>query len=111
MQNRVPDLRLSVCVPEISVEERQHLQPSGTRFGGEIGRTGRGVRQDAACIGGTLRRQGAMQKGGGIIIALCLLLGAGIGVSVGEPSLGFVIGLGVGALIAVAMAVLDSRAK
>lgn len=50
-----------------------------------------------------------MQKGGGIIIALCLLIGAGIGVSVGEPSLGFIIGLGVGAVIATLMVLLGPR--
>ena len=50
-----------------------------------------------------------MQKGGGIIIAVCLLVGAGIGVYVGEPSLGFLIGLGVGAVIAAVLAWRDSR--
>jgi len=50
-----------------------------------------------------------MQKGGGIILALCLLVGAGIGVHYGEGSLGIVAGLGVGLLAVVVLAWLDGR--
>ena len=50
-----------------------------------------------------------MQKGGGILLALSLLIGAGIGVYFGEGSLGIVIGLGVGLLAVVVMAWRDNR--
>lgn len=52
-----------------------------------------------------------MQKGGGIIIALCLLIGAGVGIAVGESSIGFLGGLAVGIVIAAVMAWRDSRAE
>nr|WP_295664000.1 hypothetical protein [Polymorphobacter sp.] len=50
-----------------------------------------------------------MQKGGGIILAISLLVGAGVGVKLGEGSLGIVIGLGVGLLAVVVLGWLDSR--
>ncbi|MGI4876360.1 MAG: hypothetical protein ACRYG4_02605 [Janthinobacterium lividum] len=52
-----------------------------------------------------------MQRGGGIIIAVCLLVGAGIGVAVGQGSLGIVVGLVVGAALAGLMAWRDTRPK
>ncbi len=52
-----------------------------------------------------------MQKGGGIILALCLLVGAGLGVKLGEGSLGIVIGLGFGVLAVVLLGWADSRRK
>lgn len=52
-----------------------------------------------------------MQKGGGIILALSLLIGAGIGVHYGEGSLGIVAGLGVGLIAVVVLAWRDSRRR
>ncbi len=52
-----------------------------------------------------------MQKGGGIILAISLLVGAVVGVRLGEGSLGIVIGLGVGLLAVVLLGWLDSRRK
>lgn len=52
-----------------------------------------------------------MQKGGGIILAISLLVGAVVGVKLGEGSLGIVIGLGVGLLAVVILAWADNRRK
>lgn len=41
--------------------------------------------------------------GGGIFVALCPLIGVLVGRQYGEPSLGLVIGLGVGAALAIAV--------
>ena len=49
------------------------------------------------------------QRGGGILIALGLMLGAGIGAAVGQPSQGLIIGLGVGAAAAIALVLRDRR--
>lgn len=49
------------------------------------------------------------QRGGGVFIALGLVLGAGFGMAMGEPSLGLMVGLGVGVALAFGMAVLDRR--
>ncbi|QYE36199.1 MULTISPECIES: hypothetical protein [Sphingosinicellaceae] len=57
------------------------------------------------------RDETTMQKGGGIILAISLLVGAGVGVKLGEGSLGIVIGLGVGLLAVVVLGWLDSRRK
>lgn len=52
-----------------------------------------------------------MQRGGGIILAVSLLLGAGIGVHYGEGSLGIVVGLAVGLVAVVLLAWQDSRRR
>ena len=52
-----------------------------------------------------------MQRGGGIIIAGCLMGGAIIGVMLREGSLGIVIGFVVGVIAASIMAWRDSRRK
>lgn len=49
------------------------------------------------------------QRGGGVFIALGLVLGAGFGMAAGEPSLGLLVGLGVGVALAIAIALLDRR--
>lgn len=46
---------------------------------------------------------------GGIFIAIGLLVGAIIGVALDQPSAGMVIGMGVGAAIAVAVWLLDRK--
>lgn len=46
---------------------------------------------------------------GGILITLCLLIGAAIGIAFGQPSAGFVGGLATGSLVALALAVRDKR--
>lgn len=50
-----------------------------------------------------------MQRGGGIILTFTLLIGAGVGVAVGEGSLGIVIGLAVGLVAVVVLGWRDSR--
>lgn len=50
-----------------------------------------------------------MQRGGGIILAACLLVGAGIGVALGQGPAGMVIGLVVGAAGAAAVAWREAR--
>jgi hypothetical protein len=55
------------------------------------------------------RDESTMQKGGGIILAISLLVGAVVGVKLGEGSLGIVIGLGVGLVAVVVLAWADSR--
>jgi UDP-N-acetylmuramyl pentapeptide phosphotransferase/UDP-N-acetylglucosamine-1-phosphate transferase len=47
--------------------------------------------------------------GGGILIMLCLLIGSGLGMALGQPSAGFVLGLVFGGFAAVALAVWDKR--
>lgn len=42
-----------------------------------------------------------MPLGGGVLIALCLLAGGVVGARYREPSLGVIVGLGVGVLLAV----------
>jgi uncharacterized membrane protein len=49
------------------------------------------------------------RQAGGCLIAAGLMLGAGIGVAVGESSAGLLIGLAVGVIAAVAMALRDRR--
>ena len=49
--------------------------------------------------------------GGGIFIALGMVIGAIIGVYVGQPSAGMVIGFLTGAVIAVAVWAIDSKRK
>lgn len=49
------------------------------------------------------------QRGGGIFIALGLVLGAIGGVIAHQPSLGLLAGLGLGVLAAIAMALRDRR--
>lgn len=49
------------------------------------------------------------QRGGGILIALGLILGAGIGAAFGQPSQGLIIGLGVGVVLAIALWLADRR--
>ncbi|WP_353200671.1 hypothetical protein [Sandarakinorhabdus sp.] len=49
------------------------------------------------------------QRGGGVFIALGLVLGAGFGMAAGEPSLGLMVGLGLGMLLAFGLAMLDKR--
>lgn len=49
------------------------------------------------------------QRGGGILIAGGLVLGAIAGVAIGQPSLGFLAGLGLGCAAAIAMAIADRR--
>ncbi|MFZ4381615.1 MAG: hypothetical protein ACOYO0_06585 [Sandarakinorhabdus sp.] len=49
------------------------------------------------------------RRGGGVFIALGLVLGAGFGLAAGEPSLGLMVGLAAGMVLAFGMAVLDKR--
>ncbi len=53
----------------------------------------------------------AMQIGGGFILAITLLVGAGIGVYVGQGSLGIVIGLVVGLIGVGLVAWFDRRSR
>lgn len=46
-------------------------------------------------------------QAGGIVIAICLLVGAAIGIAVGQPSIGTLAGLGVGVAIAVVLALVS----
>ncbi len=48
-------------------------------------------------------------RAGGIFIAIGMMAGAGIGIAVGEPSLGMLLGLGAGIAAAIVMAVMDRR--
>ena len=48
---------------------------------------------------------------GGILITVCLLIGSGIGVAIGEPSAGFVGGLVTGSLCAVGLAVWGKQTR
>ena len=50
-----------------------------------------------------------LRLAGGIFIALGLLVGAIAGVAMDQPSAGMVIGLGIGAAIAVAVWLLDRK--
>ncbi len=49
------------------------------------------------------------QRGGGILIAAGLMLGAAIGVALGQPSQGLIIGFAVGAALAIALWLADRR--
>ena len=49
--------------------------------------------------------------GGGILIAIGLVVGAAIGIANRQPSLGVVIGLAVGAIAALVLTIWDSRRK
>ncbi len=46
---------------------------------------------------------------GGFLVAVCLAIGTIIGLIVGQPSIGFLVGLSVGALAAVALWLKDRR--
>lgn len=48
-------------------------------------------------------------QGGGFLIALALIIGAIVGTIYGEPSIGLVVGLGAGILLAVLMWLRDRR--
>jgi hypothetical protein len=50
-----------------------------------------------------------LKKGGGFILALSILAGAVAGVILRQPSIGLVVGLGVGVVLAVLVWVLDRR--
>ena len=52
-----------------------------------------------------------MQSGGGILLALALLVGAGVGVHYGQGSLGIVAGLVVGVIAVIVVAWRDDRRK
>lgn len=71
----------------------------------------RSAQSRVLALGRIPRDETGMQKGGGIILALCLLVGAGVGVKLGEGSLGIVTGLGVGLLAVVVLAWADNRRK
>lgn len=49
------------------------------------------------------------QRGGGVFIALGLVLGAIAGIMAGQPSIGLLGGLGVGVAAAIALALRDRR--
>ncbi|MCA3255600.1 MAG: hypothetical protein INF91_08295 [Alphaproteobacteria bacterium] len=49
--------------------------------------------------------------GGGILIAIGLIVGAGIGIAYRQPSLGVVGGLVAGSIAALAVTIWDSRRK
>lgn len=49
------------------------------------------------------------QRGGGVLIALGLMLGAGIGTALGQPSQGLIIGFAVGVGLAIVMLLRDRR--
>lgn len=48
-------------------------------------------------------------QGGGVLIALALIVGAILGTVYGEPSIGLVAGLGVGSLLALLLWLRDRR--
>ena len=48
-------------------------------------------------------------QAGGCLLIAAIFLGTGIGVAVGEPSLGFVLGLAAGVLLALAIWLIDRR--
>jgi hypothetical protein len=48
---------------------------------------------------------------GGFLLSVCLLAGALIGVFMGQPSIGFLIGAGIGLTLAIAIWLLDSRRR
>ncbi len=48
---------------------------------------------------------------GGFLLSLCLLAGALIGVFMGQPSIGFLIGAGIGLTLAILIWLLDSRRR
>jgi hypothetical protein len=47
--------------------------------------------------------------GGGILIALSTMIGAGAGVALGQPSIGMLAGIAIGAALAVLVWLLDRR--
>lgn len=49
------------------------------------------------------------QRGGGVFIALGLVLGAIVGVALGQPSIGLIAGFGSGVALAVLLALRDRR--
>lgn len=49
------------------------------------------------------------RRGGGVFIALGVVLGAGLGMPFGEASLGLMLGLGTGIALAIGISVLDRR--
>ncbi|GAA0738194.1 hypothetical protein [Sphingomonas japonica] len=48
-------------------------------------------------------------KAGGAFVAIAMLVGTGIGVALGQPSAGFVVGTAIGALIALLIWAADQR--
>ena len=48
-------------------------------------------------------------RAGGVFIGLGLAIGAGVGIATGQPSLGMLIGMGIGGLIALLMWLRDRR--
>jgi hypothetical protein len=50
-------------------------------------------------------------QAGGFLLILCILLGVALGIMRGQPSLGFLIGAGFGIAAAVAVWLLDRRAR
>jgi hypothetical protein len=54
-------------------------------------------------------REGGIRKGGGFILAVSILVGALVGVFLHQPSIGFLVGLGVGVLLALLVWLLDRR--
>ena len=48
---------------------------------------------------------------GGFLLSVCLLAGALIGVYLGQPSIGFLVGAGIGLTLAIAIWLLDSRRR
>lgn len=53
----------------------------------------------------------AMQHGGGIILALALVIGAVVGLVVGQGTIGILVGLGLGLVAVVVVAWRDDRRK
>lgn len=53
----------------------------------------------------------ASSVGGGIFIAIGMLVGAIVGVAVNQPSAGMIIGLGSGIAVAVVIWLIDSKRK
>jgi membrane associated rhomboid family serine protease len=56
-------------------------------------------------------QEGLVQRGGGILVAIGLLLGSVIGVMQGQPSIGLIAGLAVGLVGAALVAWWDSRRR
>lgn len=50
-------------------------------------------------------------QGGGVLIAMALIIGAIVGTIYGEPSIGLVIGLGAGILLAILLWLRDKRRR
>jgi len=94
------------------VDRRFTKSRRGT-IGPGVAQAGRALAQSWQSWHGAEMEQhsGNASRAGGAIIALTVLVGAIGGASIGQPSLGTVIGTGVGTAIALALYLLDRRGR